>query len=61
MMLTGGIELAEGKSNLAEPGVPGVCRTNGMAAEAGPAPVVPNGGTEANVAAPAPEEVQASA
>ncbi len=66
MMLTAGIELAEGKSSLAEPGVPGVGGTDDRPGIRGPAPLVASGAGTVAVAdavavAPEPFAGQASA
>ena len=56
MMLTAGIELAEGKSSLAEPGAPGGGGTDDSPGVRSPAPVVASGAgaVVAVVAAPEP-------
>jgi hypothetical protein len=62
MMLTAGIELAEGKSSLAELGVPGVGGTDDRPGIRGPAPLVASGaGPDAVAVAPEAFAGQASA
>src|SRR5205823_6546388 len=62
MMLTAGIELAEGKSSLAEPGAPGVGGTDDGPGVRSPAPlVVSAAGADTVAVAPAPLAGQASA
>jgi hypothetical protein len=55
MMLTAGIELAEGKSSLAEPGAPGAAGTDDRPGVRSPAPLVVSGaGADAVAVAPEP-------
>ena len=62
MMLTAGIELAEGKSSLAEPGAPGAGGIDDSAGVRSPAPLVVSGaGAGAVAVAPEPLAGQASA
>ena len=62
MMLTAGIELAEGKSSLAEPGAPGVGGTDDRPGVRSPAPLVVSGaGADAVAVAPEPLAGHASA